>query len=62
MHGTVVQSPYQFGYESMVLLREQILNHTPMKNKVIYIPTKVLKKGQGLAYKQQCDQWKAEIQ
>jgi ribose transport system substrate-binding protein len=61
VHGTVVQSPYQFGYDSMTLLRNQILNPSEIKNKIIYIPTQVLKKGQGLEYKKQCDQWKAEL-
>ena len=30
-------------------------------SKIIYVPTKVLRHGEGLAYKEQCDAWKASI-
>ncbi|MBT5902361.1 MAG: substrate-binding domain-containing protein [Opitutaceae bacterium] len=66
--GTVVQDPYTFGYDSMALLRAlAVKDMSPTDagvpdNKIIYVPTKVLRKGEGLAYKIQCDEWKASIE
>ncbi len=65
--GTVIQNPYKFGYDSMVLLRDLINEgKSPTEagipeNKIIHVDTRVLRKGEGLAYKAQCDAWKAEI-
>lgn len=65
--GTVVQDPYTFGYDSMALLRAlAVKGMTPTEagipeNKIIYVGTKVLRQGEGLAYKAQCDAWKASI-
>lgn len=67
IYGTVIQDPYTFGYDSMVLLRELITEgKSPQEvgvpeNKIIHVPTRVLRKGEGLAYKEQCDAWKASI-
>ncbi len=65
--GTVVQDPYTFGYDSMALLRAlAVKGMTPAEagipdSKIIYVGTKVLRQGEGLAYKAQCDAWKASI-
>ena len=67
IYGTIVQDPYTFGHDSMALLRAlAVEGKTPAAagvptNKIIYVPTKVLRKGEGLAYKAQCDAWKASI-
>ncbi len=67
IYGTVVQDPYRFGYDSMALLRAlAVEGKTPTAagvpaEKIIYVPTKVLRHGQGLAYKAQCDAWKASL-
>lgn len=67
IHGTVIQDPYTFGYDSMVLLRDLIVEgKSPSEagipdNKIIHVPTRVLRKGEGLAYKAKCDAWKASI-
>lgn len=67
IYGTIVQDPYTFGYDSMVLLRQlAVEGKTPAEagvpaGRVIHVPTKVLRKGEGLAYKVQCDAWKASI-
>lgn len=64
VHGTVVQSPFKFGYDSAVLLRNLITEKKSLKdagippNGIIYVDTKVLKKGEGLKYKVKCDEWK----
>ncbi len=65
--GTVVQDPYKFGYDSMVLLRKLVVEKTSPadagvpENKIIPVETRVLRKGEGLKYKAQCDAWKASI-
>ena len=67
IYGTVVQDPYKFGYDSMALLRDlAVVNKTPSdagvpESKIMYVTTKVLRHGEGLAYKEQCDAWKASI-
>ena len=67
IHGTVVQSPYKFGYDSMALLRELTIGKKSPSdagipsNKIIYVDTQVLRKGEGLKYKAQCDAWKASL-
>jgi len=67
IYGTVIQDPYTFGYDSMVLLRDLIAEgKSPQEagvpeNKIIHVPTRVLRKGEGLAYKEKCDAWKASI-
>ncbi len=67
IYGTVAQNPYKFGYDSMALLRELVIEKkTASKagvpgNKIIYVDTQVLRKGEGLKYKAQCDAWKASI-
>jgi ribose transport system substrate-binding protein len=67
IYGTVVQDPYKFGYDSMILLRDlAVKGKSPTAagvpdNKIIYVPTQVLRHGEGLAYKEKCDAWKASI-
>ncbi|MDA7640680.1 sugar-binding protein [Opitutaceae bacterium] len=67
IYGTGIQDPYTFGYDSMVLLRDLIAEgKSPQEagvpeNKIIHVPTRVLRKGEGLAYKEKCDAWKASI-
>lgn len=67
IYGTIVQSPYKFGYDSMVLLRELIIEKKSPTDagvpvdKIIIVDTQVLRKGQGLKYKAQCDAWKASL-
>lgn len=67
IYGTVVQDPYTFGYDSMALLRAlAVKDMTPAQagvpeSKIIYVGTRVLRQGEGLAYKAQCDAWKASI-
>lgn len=67
IYGTVVQNPYKFGYDSMQLLRAlAVEGKSPADagvpaDKIIYVETKVLRQGEGLAYKAQCDAWKASI-
>ncbi len=67
IHGTVIQDPYTFGYDSMSLLRDLIVEgKSPSEagipdSGIIHVPTRVLRKGEGLAYKEQCDAWKASI-
>lgn len=67
IHGTVVQNPYKFGYDSMAVLRNlAVKKQTPDQakipaNKIIYVDTVVLRKGEGLKYKEQCDAWKASL-
>ncbi len=65
--GTVIQDPYTFGYESMALLRKMVVEGKSAQeagvpdNKIIHVDTRVLRKGEGLAYKAQCDAWKASL-
>ena len=67
IYGTVVQDPYTLGRNSMALLRQlAVEGKSPSDagvpaSKIIYVPTKVLRDGEGLAYKEQCDAWKASI-
>lgn len=67
IYGTIAQNPYKFGYDSMSLLRELVVEKKPAheagvpSNKIIYVDTQVLRKGDGLKYKAQCDAWKASI-
>ena len=46
VHGTVVQQPYEFGYQSVKYLKALIQGDTSMipENKQLDIPTKVIKK------------------
>lgn len=67
IYGTITQNPYKFGYDSMALLRELVVQKKTASeagvpsNKIIYVDTQVLRKGEGLKYKAQCDAWKASI-
>lgn len=67
VHGTVVQNPYRFGYDSMKVLRGLIVEGKTLKelgipdNKLSFVPTKSLRKGEGVAYKEYCDGLKASL-
>jgi len=67
IYGTVAQNPYKFGYDSMKLMRDLVIEKKSEgdagipQDKIIYVDTQVLRKGQGLAYKAQCDAWKASL-
>ncbi len=56
IYGTVVQNPFEFGYQCITILRALVVEKkSPAdagipENKKIIIPAKVLVKGQGLAY------------
>ena len=59
IHGTVVQNPYKFGYESVKVLRALAQGKTGVdagipENGQIIIPTKVLRKGDGGEYLAYC--------
>ena len=67
IYGTVIQDPYTFGYDSMALLRDLTVEGKSAseagipESGIIHVPTRVLRKGEGLAYKAQCDAWKASV-
>lgn len=67
IYGTVVQDPYTFGYDSMALLRAMaVKGMSPEEagvpeSRIIHVGTKVLREGEGLAYKAQCDAWRASL-
>ena len=67
IYGTIAQNPYKFGYDSMALMRELFVEKKTASeagvpsNKILYVDTQVLRKGEGLKYKAQCDAWKASI-
>ena len=67
VYGTVVQKPYVFGYDSMKILRDIVINGKSIEeagipaNKLKYVETVSLKKGEGLKYKEYCDGLKASL-
>ena len=64
IHGTVVQNPYEFGYQAIKALRSIIIdNKTPQDleipdTKQKFIATKMIRKGEGAAYLKKCQEWK----
>lgn len=67
IHGTVVQKPYEFGYQAVVALRAMVVEGKSPKdlevpdNNQKFIETLVIRKGEGLDYLKKCDAWKASI-
>jgi ribose transport system substrate-binding protein len=65
--GTICQDPYTFGYESIKLLHKLVGEGKSAAeagipaNKQIIIPTKALRKGEGMAYKKYCDDLKKNL-
>ena len=64
IHGTVVQQPYEFGYQAIKALRSIIIdNKTPQDLEIPdtrqkFIATKMIRKGEGAAYLKKCQEWK----
>ena len=64
IYGTVVQKPYEFGYQSITALRaliiekksEQDLGVPESKQK--FIETLIIRKGEGENYLEKCNEWK----
>lgn len=51
IYGTIVQQPYEFGYQTVHLLADYLSGkHTIPENKMIIIPVEVIKKDQVAAY------------
>ena len=67
IHGTVVQKPYEFGYQAVVALRAMVVgNQTPKDLEVPdtnqkFIETLMIRKGEGLNYLEKCNAWKESI-
>ncbi|HCQ38083.1 MAG TPA: ABC transporter substrate-binding protein [Verrucomicrobiales bacterium] len=67
IHGTIVQKPYEFGYQAVVALRAMIVgNKTPKDLEVPdtnqkFIETLTIRKGEGLKYLEKCNAWKNAI-
>ena len=67
IHGTIVQKPYEFGYQAVVALRAMIVgNKTPKDLEVPdtnqkFIETLTIRKGEGLEYLEKCNAWKNAI-
>jgi ribose transport system substrate-binding protein len=65
IHGTVVQQPYEFGYQSIKALRSIIIEEKSATDLGIpdsrqkFIATKMIRKGGGEAYLKQCQEWKS---
>ena len=65
IHGTVVQQPYEFGYQSIKALRSIIVEGKSPQDLEIpdtkqkFIATKMIRKGGGEAYLKQCQEWKS---
>ena len=67
IHGTVVQKPYEFGYQAVVALRAMVVGgQTPKELEVPdtnqkFIETLMIRKGEGLNYLEKCNAWKESI-
>lgn len=67
IHGTVVQKPYEFGYQAIVALRAMVIEGKTPKDLDIpatnqkFIETLIIRKGEGLNYLKKCEAWKASI-
>ena len=62
---TVAQKPYQFGYQSVKALRDLIVENKTAQDlgvpetKQKFIETIIIRKGEGEAYLEKCNAWKA---
>ena len=66
IHGTVVQDPYEFGRKSVELLRSLLQGQTASdvgvpENGLIYVPTNLIRKGEGVKAKEHYDSLKAKV-
>lgn len=67
IHGTVVQKPYEFGYQAVVALRAMIVEGETPKDLQVpdtnqkFIETLTIRKGEGLEYLEKCNAWKDSI-
>ena len=67
IHGTVVQKPYEFGYQAVVALRAMVVGGQTPKDLEVpdtnqkFIDTLTIRKGEGLNYLKKCDAWKQSI-
>ena len=67
IHGTVVQKPYEFGYQAVVALRAMIVEGETPKDLQVpdtnqkFIETLTIRKGEGLEYLKKCNAWKDSI-
>ncbi|MDA7605570.1 sugar-binding protein [Verrucomicrobiales bacterium] len=65
IHGTVVQQPYEFGYQAIKALRSIIIEGKSPQDlelpdtKQKFIATKMIRKGGGEDYLKQCQEWKS---
>ena len=65
IHGTVVQQPYEFVYQSIKALRSIIIEGKSPQDLEIpdtrqkFIATKMIRKGGGEAYLKKCQEWKS---
>lgn len=61
MFGTVCQDPYKFGYDSVKLMRELTVGGKSAEdagipaNKQMIVPTKLIRKGEGMQYLEYCN-------
>ena len=62
---TVAQKPYEFGYQSVKALRDLIVENKTAQDlgvpetKQKFIETIIIRKGEGEAYLEKCNAWKA---
>lgn len=67
IHGTVVQKPYEFGYQAVVALRAMVVGGQTPKDLEVpdtnqkFIETLMIRKGEGLNYLEKCNDWKESI-
>jgi ribose transport system substrate-binding protein len=67
IHGTVVQKPYEFGYQAVVALRAMVVGGQTPKDLEVpdtnqkFIETLMIRKGEGLNYLEKCNAWKKSI-
>ena len=67
IHGTVVQKPYEFGYQAVVALRAMVVGGQTPKDLEVpdtnqkFIETLMIRKGEGLNYLEKCNAWKDSI-
>ncbi len=67
IHGTVVQQPYEFGYQSIKALHGIVVEgKSPAEVGIpdsgqLFIPTQQIREGEGAAYLEKCEAWKAAL-
>ena len=65
IYGTVVQKPYEFGYQSITALRALIIEKKSVQDlgvpesKQKFIETLIIRKGEGENYLEKCNEWKS---